>query len=445
MKELFVIKDTQENKISYYHIVAFLVSLPFDRFYSELILISFVLHTLIHINKQKLRPAFTLQTLIISSVFFITLIGILYSQDKTQGLKDLQRQSAILLFPFSLAACGLDLRKYKMNFLLLFSFICVFTVLYLYIDATRIILYYKLPLSNLFTFLFLNHNFSSPINMHATYLSMFVLLSIAVLLYSFLKEPGNGRRLIYFFSILLLLAGLLQLASRAVLVSAIIIAPFFSLLILKGRKRAAFISLIAIVSVVLFFLITNITSFKTRYVAQFKEELVAPSVNSDMPEPRIARWNYVLQLIEKSPVFGYGSGSEKRLLQDIYFRNKLYNSYLNELNAHNQYLSILLKTGILGLFFFLLPIITGFANALKEKDVLFCSFLIITGTVSFSENILDVNKGIFFYAFFFSLFALVGKPFDRLFRFKRKQESKNHSAPLNNPVHAALIRSNHHL
>jgi O-antigen ligase len=418
MKQVFSIKDTLENKISYYHIAAFLLALPFDRFYSELILISFILHTLIHINKQKLRSILTTQTLLPASVFLTGTIGLLYSQDKAQGITDLQIQSAIILFPLSIAASGPDWKKYKMNFLLVFSFTCVFTILYLYIDAIRIILFNNLPLSFLFSQSFINHNFSSPIDIHATYLGMYCLLSLAIFLYSFLKATNNNRRIIYFLPILVLLAGLIQLASRSVLISAMVIAPCFPFLMLKGAKRINLVAAMVVAAVFVVLVILNITSFKMRYVAELKEDLAQTSINNEVLEPRIVRWQYILKLIEKSPVFGYGSGSEKRLLKETYFDNKLYNSYLHELNAHNQYLSITLKTGVWGLLIFLFTLLAGFAAALRNRDIIFGSFLIIICVVSFSENLLDTNKGIFFYSFFFSLFIQCGKPFDRLFRFK---------------------------
>ena len=49
---MLIIKDNLINKISYYHLLAFLLMLPFDQFYSELILISLIVHTLINISKE---------------------------------------------------------------------------------------------------------------------------------------------------------------------------------------------------------------------------------------------------------------------------------------------------------------------------------------------------------------------------------------------------------
>ena len=55
MKKLLFIDDTLENKISYYHLAFFLISLPFDFFYSEVVLTSFAIHTLIHLRKYRLH------------------------------------------------------------------------------------------------------------------------------------------------------------------------------------------------------------------------------------------------------------------------------------------------------------------------------------------------------------------------------------------------------
>jgi O-antigen ligase len=419
MRQIFFIDDTTENKISYYHLAAFLVTLPFDRFYSQLALISFLVHTVIHVTKPKLRNIFTVQTLVLSSVILITIIGLLYSPDKSEGIQDMQKQLAIVLFPVLLACSALDLSKYRINLLLLFSFTCVFTTLYLYFDAVHIILFNKLPLSTLFTGVFINHNFSQPIALHATYFAMFCLLSAVVLFYVVLHEVNKKRRIAYFLSILILLAGLLQLASRAVLIAGIIIAICFPFLLLKTKGRLTFIADVAAILVLTGLLITNVSSFKMRYVVQFKNDLTQESINAEILEPRITRWLYILNEIKKSPVIGYGSGSEKRVLNQTYFDHKLYNSYLHELNSHNQYLAFLLETGIWGLFIFLLTLFTGLVLAFRQKNILFLCFLVIISVVSFSENVLDTNKGIFFYAFFFSLFVLSGKPFDRLFRFKR--------------------------
>src|SRR5258706_7666843 len=157
----FFINDTIENKISYYHLLFFLIMLPFDRFYSELILVSFIAHILIHLNKQKIKAIFNLQTLILSSAFIIGVLGTAYSADKKQAFHDLERQLAIFLFPVLFSASELNFARYKNRLLKAFGFTCSATILYLFIYAFLLIRYNHLPLTFLSSISFTNHNFSA--------------------------------------------------------------------------------------------------------------------------------------------------------------------------------------------------------------------------------------------------------------------------------------------
>jgi len=122
-------------------------------------------------------------------------------------------------------------------------------------------------------------------------------------------------------------------------------------------------------------------------------------------DTRLARWRVSYGLIKRSPVIGYGAGSEIGLLQDGFYSHKLYNSYLNKLNTHSEYLSFLLKSGIIGLFIYLGTLAFGFRAALRNKNIFFFTFMLLIAVVSLSENLLDVDKGIIFYAFFFTFFV----------------------------------------
>ncbi|MEO5561782.1 MAG: O-antigen ligase family protein [Chitinophagaceae bacterium] len=406
MRNLILIRDSIENKISYYHLAAFLITLPFDRLYTELTLFSFFIHIIIHINPKKFRTAFTRRQLIISSVWFVTLLGLIYSSYKKQGLEDLVRQSAILLFPFFLSLSGFPLSQYRKKLLQILGLTCVVIILFLFADALFAIYHYKLLLSTLFTFPFLNHNFSAPIGIHATYLSLYVSLSLIFFMYSFFEEKDNKKRAMHVIAMLILLAGLMQLASRSVLIATIFIFLIaFPLFLPKGRLRVRFISAVLLIAVLAFTGILTMDSFKRRYITEFKDDLTEVSFNNEQLEPRVNRWKFVMDLALQKPLIGYGSGSEKVLLKDIYFENKYFNSYLHGLNAHNQYLSFWLKTGIWGLAIFLFTLAYGLNMSWVKRDILFAGFMILICITCFSENIFDVNKGIFFYAFFFSLFA----------------------------------------
>lgn len=409
MKKNFFIHDTLENKISFYLLACFLIMLPYNHFYSEWLLIIFCIHTLIHLKKSKLAVLKNKNIWIISSLFFLTAIAIVFSSYKADGIKDMNHQLGIFLFPLSLSLTNLDINKYKISLLEIFSFTCTFAIIYLFFIAFRTIHYFQLPWFSIVKSAFINQNFSAPIGLHATYLSMYAALSASTFLYLFFNKK-NSKNYYYIFFALILMAGLVQLSARsAIIAEAIIIIFGASFFLFRGTQRWIFFIIFMAIFLSFSLLITQSNTLKKRYITDLENDLSDYTNPGDRAESRMLRWKLAWQLVEQSPLAGYGSGAELNILENKYFANKFYKSYLVQLNAHNEYLSFLLQAGIAGLALFLYILYYGFTAAIKRKDFIFLSFIIIICIVSFSENILDRNKGVFFYAFFFSLFLIFNK------------------------------------
>lgn len=405
MKTLPGINDSIVNQISFYHLACFVALLPFDFFYSQLVMISFAAHSLINLQTNRLQLLLTRRVLLPVLVFLIAFISICYSNNKAEGLNISGRQTAIFFMPVLLALNTLDLHKYRMPVLKIFACSCTAVIAYLYADALKTILYFHLPFSALFTTAFINHNFSLPIELHASYLAMYCALAAFIFLYAVSTTTSRLSRILYCCAALLLLAGIFQLSSRAVFAAIFLIAlvaiPVF---LISAKKKAAALAITVIIAAGTFFIITKVAAFKIRYMTELKNDLAQTEMNTEILEPRTARWQLALDLIKKAPLAGYGNGMEVQLLKEKYFENKLYISYLKQFNAHNQYLSFLIKTGLAGLAVYLLVLCTALLTALRKRDFLFFVFMMLVIIVSFSENILDVNKGIFFYSFFLSFF-----------------------------------------
>jgi O-antigen ligase len=409
MKEVFYIEDTLINRISYYLLLAFLVALPFDLFYSEMILICLTAHTLIQADWQK-PFQFRRPLLLIIAIYAITMAGTLYTSDRAQAWKDWEKQLALVLFPLIFSMLRLDLGKYKVPLMKAFAFSCLFTSLYLYGDALLTIRYNGASPRMLFTPPFMSHNFSKPIDLHATYFSMYIAISVVTFAVLFTRSRTSGGRWFYAWASLALLAALLQLASRAVWIAVLVglaTLPFF----LVGKRRAWRFVLVALpISLGLVGTMGKIGSLHERYISGLKDDLSVSAEEPGIVEPRLVRWDCALDLIKARPLTGYGTGAEVKVLKDAYFDRHLYSSYVNELNAHSEYLSFLLKTGPLGLIVFLTLLGTAVSAAIRTRDPFFYAFCMIVLCVSFSENILDTNKGIFFFAFFASLFFVILPP-----------------------------------
>lgn len=408
MKEVLFIKDTTENKFAYYLLLVFLVTLPYDRLYSELALICFLLHTLIHLHKDQFRNFWVKKIWLPAAVYLLTCIGTVYTQYRDEAFGEWERQLAILLFPLLFAVTSLDIYQYRFRLLKGLGISCIVTILYLYAHAVYVIRYNHLPLTELFTTSFINHNFSEPIEMHATYFSLYIALSVSVFFYFLLQPNSKKEKTWYALGLVVLIAGLIQLSSRAVLISVLIntifILPYY---MMNGTKRILFMLGSCAVSILLVLVLIRSDVFRNRYTTELKNDLTQASINLNILEPRVVRWGCAWDLIRESPVIGHGTGSEIPLLKEKYFERKYYNSYVNELNAHNQFLSCWIKTGIIGLLIFLWVLIAGFVRAFRQKDMVYASFMVLITIVCFSENILDGNKGIFFFAFWYGLFYLM--------------------------------------
>lgn len=406
MKRLFLINDSLANKISYYHLMLLLASLPFDFFYSHVILVSFAVHTIIQFKKQSVNAVFNLQTLLLVSVFLITAASTIYSPDKPAAFNEWGKQITILLFPLVFALTALDIRKYRHNLLLSFSVVCILTICYLYLNALYTIRFYQLPLSCIFSNHFSNHNFSDPIGMHATFFSMQVAIAFVFMVGNFIQQPSKWHKLLYAVSSAVLLAGFVQLGAKTVIICLFVaINLFVPLFLLEKNKRLKFMILSGALSLFAMAFIISSTAFRERFVAALHTDLSRNIKYGDAVEPRLVRWEAAAGLITNSPVIGHGAGTEIGLLQDVFFSKKIYHAFLDKLNIHSQYLSFLIKSGIIGLAVYLATLFFGFKAAWQKRDLLFFSFMLLVALVSVSENLLDVDKGVMFYALFFSFFV----------------------------------------
>jgi O-antigen ligase len=409
MVDLFKIKDTLANKISYYHLMALLASLPFDLFYSHLILISYIIHTLIHLNGQKAGSIFTLKNLALQSVFLVTLCSTAYSINKPEAFNEWGKQLTIFIFPILFCINPLIISKYREKLLTGFALVCTATIIYLFADAFVTIKHYRLPWSAIFSGAFTNHNFSEPIGMHATFFSMQLMVALSATIFSLINGRNPYSKLLCLVCSVVLTAGVIQLSSKSIFVALLILLNIgVPWLLLKGRARFRFVMISLSFSILAIAGILATSAFKERFITELKADLAKPVVGETY-DSRLARWETTVELIKKKPLTGYGAGTEIGLLHDSFYKKKMYDSFLQGLNGHNEYLSIALKSGVFGLLIYLATLAWGFKIAIGRKDLLLFNFMMLIAIVSFSENLLDVDKGIFFYAFFFSFFMFSHK------------------------------------
>ena len=274
MSGLFSIDDNLTNKISFYHLVLLLASLPFDMFYSHIILISYALHTFVHLSRKSIKPIFDLRMLALQAAFIVTVLCTIYSANKAEAGTEIGRRATILIIPFLFCLNPFDIKRYRDKILLPFSIICTIAILYLYADALITLRYFKLPYSLLFSSNFANHNFSEPIGIHATFFSMQIALALIFLISMLIKEQSRRNKILYLLWCLFLTAGLVQLCSKSVFIALFLIAnvavPWFSL---QSAKRRRYVLVSSSLSLLLIGGILYSYTFRERYVTELTTDL----------------------------------------------------------------------------------------------------------------------------------------------------------------------------
>jgi hypothetical protein len=123
---------------------------------------------------------------------------------------------------------------------------------------------------------------------------------------------------------------------------------------------------------------------------------------------RFELWRNSVQLIKRHPWVGVGTGDAADvfaawlIVQDSLLKK-------TELRSHNQYLTIAIAFGIIGLLIFLFGLIYSAIVQRKFSDFLFLSFFLIALLSMLTEDTLETQAGVTFFAFFSCLFLFVDK------------------------------------
>jgi O-antigen ligase len=406
-----VVSETaQANRIGFGLLAAFLLLLPYDFFYSQFALAGFAAFTVIQLRLKRLKQLLALPVLLPGALYLLNVAGLLYSPDTKEALNIAGRQAALVILPVLLVLNAPLVAQYKQQLLNVFAAGIVLAILYLLAHAAKVMYYYHLPLRSFFSPAFMNHNFSKPIDIHATYLSMYAALALVITVVGFAAKKTALARYVSIAAMLVLAGGLLQLSSRAVLVAVLmVVLVVFPLLLVPAVKRQRYLLFAGSATLLLGVLFFSIDAFKTRYIIDLKIDLAGQRVKNELVESRMERWKAALEIVQQAPLVGHGSGAEQPLLQDKYFEKKMYGSFLNDFNAHNQYLYFLICFGVAGLLVYLFVLYRAAAMAWQQRDTVFAAFAVLMVVVSVSENVLNLNKGVFFFSFFLPLFIIAGR------------------------------------
>lgn len=127
---------------------------------------------------------------------------------------------------------------------------------------------------------------------------------------------------------------------------------------------------------------------------------------------RFEFWRASVALIRNHLLFGVGTGDARIALNKTYRELESPLSEKYQLGAHNEYLSVAIKLGILGLSLFLFSLFYPLSMKRHRHSVLYLLFFVLVMVAFTAENMLETQPGVTFFAFFNSFF---------LFQFNRSE------------------------
>ena len=328
--------------------------------------------------------------LLSSSLFWISLMGLLYTENIDEGLRNLQKKTPFLLFPL-LFSTVIITNKTRDYFIKYFSFGVVLSAIFALTKA----FYFKI--NNLGDYFYYSE-FALLLDKHTTYFALFTVIAILF----FIREIliSNWKNNLLEIVCVLFLLGLIYILSVRISIIALLLGGIILVWKTIQTPKTKFI--------ILFFLSACITGFflSPNFVKRFNAFSPENQEISDFSTRKI-HWKSALQTMQQNNlIIGAGTGDGHKGLYEMYLKNDFQTGYKYKYNAHNQFIETGLYSGILGLSLLLLILWVAFKITQNHKD-LFAFVLLTSITVfMFTESILERHSGIIIFAFFVSLFMI---------------------------------------
>lgn len=377
------------------------------------------------INKQttgdflnpRLKNIFLLSCAIF---FFIQALGILYTHNSQEQLRDIRGKSILLVVPLAVCSCNF-IDRFTANLILkawalvltIAGSIClaVAAVRYSHDHNTGHFFYYRLV---------------SPFQHHPVQFSIFILTALIFLFESGSKKDWLIGRFFHFSVAVFLSIFLFLLSSKLILVLYIIYIIYFLAMMPASSSAHAWIrnGVVLGVTMVVVFVFSYANPVTARFREIFRGGLGIVEQNRfeqgdyfNGLQFRLLQWRFVPAILNERGAWwtGVTAGDAQQELNAQYISRNMYTGKPSRgdkgfigYNAHDEFLEALLQSGIPGLLAFIFVCISLVVLAAKKKSRELSFMVLIVLTYCFSESVLESQYNLFLFTFF-PLFFYLGE------------------------------------
>lgn len=352
-------------------------------------------------NKEKIQKFPLKKIFFISILFFIYLLSLTYSLAFKEGFSRLSTMSSLVAYPL---AFGLLYRnKYQLNknkINVIFSAFVFSNIIFIIFSFIYFRFQYDTTSDTIIHFSNLINIGLGKFSIHPIYLSIFIGISIIILLL-FYNESKKTIVKVYCFTLIVFLLIVIGVLMRK--------GPILYLIVSIGIMMFNYFKLKkTLLGILIFILITVLTiQFLPKYhnINRFSD-LINISDSNDINSSTVIRKNiYIcsISLIREKPLIGYGIGNTQDQLDPCYIEKKIDLSK-KTYNCHNQFFSILLTVGFIGLFIYIISLFNIFKNFYEDRNFLAISIFTFFILNFLTENVIERENGMILYSFLMSLF-----------------------------------------
>ncbi|MFB0903800.1 MAG: O-antigen ligase family protein [Nonlabens sp.] len=363
-------------------------------------------------NKSKFKWEYFLFN---AGLYLMYVFSLLYSKDLEYGLRKVEISAALVVFPLGFALISKDLITHAIKNLKLFFYVFISAVLVLNIFVFSSFLSAGYDVSSFGEYAdFVNRMEGFPA-VHSIYLSMYNAIAVLLIFYLLRTERllKAGIPLIIIGSVLCL--GLILLLKKGPIFGLVLVATLLAIKY-KMWRVWAFYTVFTASLVATLFLFPDTSQ---RIHDLFQVERISAAIESE--EIRATIYKCGNKKFQEAGLTGFGIGDGKNELLDCY---QEYNPTLaaTSYNSHNQYISLILNAGFLGLLIFLAFIFYNINRSLKSGEFITVAIIVFYCIVMFSENILERQNGVLYFSLFINLLYFLSKKNQQKPRVNHSQE-----------------------
>ncbi len=151
---------------------------------------------------------------------------------------------------------------------------------------------------------------------------------------------------------------------------------------------------------------SHLPKFRTQvedFLISYQRYVKLHDPNSSSMVQRFEYWRTSLILIKQNPVFGVGTGDLPKAFEGQYLKMNSQLAGQYRLRSHNQYLSITVAFGVVGLAWFLFAMVYPGIKTGSFKNYFYVIFWIILMVSMLTEDTIESQEGVTFYVLFTAL------------------------------------------